>query len=989
MTQENEQMKAKEIMAGCALLAGAACAYQVGDRVSGFEVTAVTPVPEVKGTLVRMTYPKNGAELAWLDRADDNMTFSIAFRTIPQDDTGVAHILEHSVLCGSEKYPVKEPFVELLKSSFATFLNAWTSSDYTAYPVCSRNRKDFLNLVDVYMDAVLHPLSVKSPLAFRQEGWHWDLEGPDAELGRNGIVYSEMKGAFANPERLLYHELHRMLYPDNTYRFVSGGDPARIPDLTFEKYKEFYFRHYHPSNARIFLDGRVDLPAVLAKLDAYLAPYARQAVDASVPLQKPVSAAKKIPYEIAPDENPANKTLVADAWVFAPWKDRERGLAIDVLSDALADSNEAPLTKALLSRGLCEDVSIWCDSDEQRGAVFYAKNVKDGQADEVRRVMRETLEGLAAKGLDHARIAALLDRHEFREREKDTGGFPRGLAYFSDANEAWMYGGDPAEAFRHAHLYASLRAKLKTGWFEKFLREALLDNPHHVQLTMTPSATLAAERAAAEKKALAAVKASWSKKQLDEVLALTRELAAFQKRVDAPEDLAKLPRLAVADVPLRGPERIQSLTWLPCGGSVPVLSPRTGANGITYVKLYFQLHGLTREELADVYLLTKLFGELATEERSALALRSEIDSRLGSFNVSVDVEGQSSGEATAYVVVTVSALEEKKDEIIRLVPEILLKTKFDDVKAIGDILRQQRRSKERGTMGIGARNYADRRAKAALSERGLREEILDGLTQIRHLQKLDDSYAKDGAAICKRLDALRRRIFDTSRIALCCVADNTPADWARGLLTAFPQSAAWWRFAPYGVPPKVAEGFRTPGKVAFAAKASRPGPYVGSSVVAARILSLDYLWDEIRVRGGAYGGSFRVRQDGDGGYLSWNDPKPGRSLGCYDKSGDALRAFAKGDAALDRYVVSAVASTEPYETPSAEVANAATRYLQGRTPEDVQRLRAEMLRTTKGDLLKFADVLDGLVHDGSICVIGGGAAFDSATNQLQRVESVQ
>ena len=661
-------MKAKEIMAGCALLAGAACAYQVGDRVSGFEVTAVTPVPEVKGTLVRMTYPKNGAELAWLDRADDNMTFSIAFRTIPQDDTGVAHILEHSVLCGSEKYPVKEPFVELLKSSFATFLNAWTSSDYTAYPCCSRNRKDFLNLVDVYMDAVLHPLSVKSPLPFRQEGWHWDLEGPDAELGRNGVVYSEMKGAFANPERLLYHELRRMLFPDNTYRFVSGGDPASIPDLTFEKYKDFYFRHYHPSNARIFLDGRVDLPAVLAKLDAYLAPYGRQAVDAAVPFQKPVSAAKTIPYEIAPGENPTNKTLVADAWVFAPWKDRERGLAFDVLSDALADSNEAPLTKALLSRGLCEDVGLWCGGDEQRAATFYAKNVKDGKADEVRRVMRETLEGLAANGLDHARIAAVIDRHEFREREKDTGGFPRGLAYFSDANEAWMYGGDPTEAFRHAHLYAALRAKLKTDWFEKFLREALLDNPHHVQLTMTPSATLAAERAAAEKKALAAVKAGLSKKDLDEVLALTRELAAFQKRADAPEDLAKLPRLAVADVPVRGPERVQALTWIPCGGSVPVLSPRTGANGITYVKLYFQLHGLTREELADVYLLTKLFGELATERCSALALRSEIDSRLGSFNVSVDVEGQSSGEATAYVVVTVSALEEKKDEIVRLVP---------------------------------------------------------------------------------------------------------------------------------------------------------------------------------------------------------------------------------------------------------------------------------------------------------------------------------
>ena len=445
----------------------------------------------------------------------------------------------------------------------------------------------------------------------------------------------------------------------------------------------------------------------------------------------------------------------------------------------------------------------------------------------------------------------------------------------------------------------------------------------------------------------------------------------------------------MADVPVRGPERVQKLTQLDCGGTVPVLSPRTGANGITYVKLYFQLHGLTREELADVYLLTALMGELATRNHSALALRSEIDSSLGGFGVSVDVQGRSDGEAAAYVVVTASALEEKKDEIIRLAPEILLGTKFDDEKAVGKILRQLRRAKERGTMGLGARIYARRRAQAALSERGLRVDILLGIAQIRHLQKLDDAYAKDGAAICKRLDALRNRIFLSSRVALCCLADNTPADWARGLLATIPESSAQWRFAPYGLPPKVAEGFRTPGKVAFAAKSSRPGPYVGSSVVAARILSLDYLWNEIRVRGGAYGSHFHVRPDGDGGYLSWNDPKPGRTLGCYDKSGDALRAFAKSDAALDRYIVSAVASTEPYETPSTEVESAAMRYLQGRTPEDVQRLRGEMLRTTKGDLMKFADVLDGLTKDASICVIGGGEAFDTATNLLQRVESVQ
>ena len=978
----------KKIMAGCALAAGAAGAYQPGDRLHGFEVTAVTPLPEVQGTLVRMTYSKNGAELAWLDRADDNMTFAIVFRTIPEDDTGVAHILEHSVLCGSEKYPVKEPFVDLLKSSFATFLNAWTASDHTAYPVCSRNGKDFLNLIDVYMDAVLHPLSVKSPLAFRQEGWHWDIERADADLSRNGVVYSEMKGAFAKPEELIRHELRRMLFPGNTYSFVSGGDPAHIPELTFEKYKDFYFRHYHPSNAHIFLDGTVDLPAVLAKLDAFLSAYSRRDVDMAVPLQKPVSASKTMEYELAPGESPSGKTLVADAWVFAPWKDREKAVAFDVLSDALAGSNEAPLAKALLSRGLCEDVGLWLGGDEQLAATFYAKNVKDGKVGEVRRVMRETLAELAEKGLDRNRIAAVLDRHEFQEREKDTGGTPRGLAYFWDAATAWAYCGDPAVAFRHAAVYSSLRTKLAAGWFEKFLREALLDNTHHAELTMTPSATLAAERAAAEKKALAAVKAGWTKKELDDALETKRMLTERQNRPDAPEDVAKLPRLAVSDVPLRGPERMQSLTNVPSAGGAPVLRVRTGANGIAYVELHFQLHGLSLEELADVNLLSNLFGELATENRSALALHSEMDSRLGRFSVSAASYGRPDGEAVACVGVSVCALEEKRDEIVRLVPEVLLRTKFDDVKAVGDILRQLRRAKERATMGIGARQYAFRRAAAALSERGVRAEALDGIEQIRHLQKLDDAYVKDGAAICRRLDALRRRIFTRERIALCCMADNTSAEWAAKLLGAFPESGERHGFAPYGLRPKAAEGFRTPGGVAFAAKASRLGPYVGSAVVAARILTLDYLWDEIRVRGGAYGANFSIRPDGDGGYLSWNDPKPGRTLGCYDKSGATLRAFANGDAPLDKYVVSAVAATEPYETPSAQVASAAVRFLQGRSPEDVQRLRAEMLRTTKADVAKFANVLDGLVPEGSICVIGGGEAFADATNLFERVEAV-
>ena len=613
-----------KVLVGCALSCGLAGGEMTplapGASLHGFTVKSVTELPEVKGRLVRMTYEKNGADLAWLDRDDDNKTFAIVFRTIPEDDTGVAHILEHSVLCGSEKYPVKEPFVELLKSSFSTFLNAFTSSDWTAYPVCSRNNADFLNLMDVYLDAVFHPLSVKSPLPFRQEGWHYEVKG--GELTRNGVVLSEMKGAFGNPERLAYHELHRLLFPDNCYGFVSGGDPASIHKLTFEQYKDFYRRHYHPSNARIFLDGRVDLPTTLAKLDSYLSAYPRTEVKTAVPLQTPVQAEKTIPYEIGADDSAADKTLLAEGWVIGTFRDRETHLAFDVLSDVLASSNEDPLKKALLEKNLCEDVNLGVGGAEQLTATLFVKNAKDGKADAIRQVVRETFARLAKDGLDHARLNAVLDRHEFNDREKDSGGFPRGLLFFEDALDQWLYGGDPADAFRSEGLYRSLRAKVGQGWFEAFLKRTLIDNPHHVKLTMTASKTLGEERRTAEKMELAAIQAKWTPAEREKIMAECKALEAFQKKVDAPEDLAKLPRLSLKDIPEKGP--VPESTTATVGG-VKVIRAKTAANGIAYLELYFELAGFSAEELSDAAVLAGMLEELPTAKRSVLELKNALD----------------------------------------------------------------------------------------------------------------------------------------------------------------------------------------------------------------------------------------------------------------------------------------------------------------------------------------------------------------------------
>ena len=954
-----------------------------GATIHGFTVKSVTDLPEVKGRLVRMTYEKNGADLAWLDRDDDNKTFAIMFRTIPDDDTGVAHIIEHSVLCGSEKYPVKKPFVELLKSSFATYLNAWTAPDCTTYPVCSRNNADFLNLTDVYLDAVFHPLSVKGPLPFRQEGWHYEMK--DGELTRNGVVLSEMKGAFGNPHRLAFTEVNRMLFPDNCYGRCSGGDPASIHYLTFEKYRDFYFRHYHPSNARIFLDGRVDMPAMLAKLDSFLSTYGRREIEAPIPLQKPVAAEKTMPYEVGEDDSEEDQTGLVEGWVYGTWRDREEELALKVLFDALADSNEAPLKKALLGRGLCEDVDFSLNGGRaQMCAYLFVKNVKDGKVDEVRRTVRETLERAVAEGLDRRRIAALVDRREFRDRERDTGGTPRGLVHVSAACDQWLYGGDPADAFKTEHLYKSLRERISQGWFEKLLKKAILDNPHHATLTMIPSRTLGGERRQAEKAELAAIQAKWSEEELSRVKDEARELEEFQKNGDSPEDLAKLPVLSLGDIPEEGPV----LEWTEADvGGTRVFRVKTSANGIAYLDLYFELRGCSREDLSDAAVLAEVLGELPTAKRGVQELKNELDANLGRFNTDVKVFARpgDAKSAKAYLVVRVSALEAKLGEIARLAPEVLAETSFD-AKLIGDHVKQGRRSIEEETVGVYGYQYASMRAAASQSVHGAVNECFRGISFLRRLQAVDDSFEEGGEDFCRRLSSLSRRVF-ARRGLTAFVSDNVEAGRLESVFAKFPQEAEVQDVAMLPMP-AMREGFRTTGKIAGTAKASFPGICTGSGCVAAHMLSLDYLWNEIRVLGGAYGGGFSIRTSGLARYASWNDPNPARSLGVYDRSGDALRKIVQDSPSLDKYIVGTVADTEPYLTPSVEMSSAAGLALSGRTPEDEQRLRREMLRTTKADLMRFADTLDSLTNSPAICVVGGTAQIDACTNLLDKVESV-
>ena len=945
---------------------------QAGDRLQGFVVRTVEELPDIRARFVRMTYEKNGADLVWLARAEENKTFGIAFRTPPGDDTGVAHILEHSVLCGSGRFPVKEPFVELLKSSMATYLNASTWPDLTCYPVSTRNARDFSNLIEVYLDAVFDPRCVREPWVLDQEGWHYEAAG-DGSLTRSGVVYSEMKGAFASPDTVAFHGLKRLLFPDTCYGFVSGGDPAHIPELTFDAFRAFYAKHYHPSNARIFLDGDLDLASVLAQLDRVLSRYDRAEVKSQIPLQRPVARRESVRYESAVEDR---RVILKDGWVFSSFADRETQLVFDVLSDYFTGTNESPLKKALLDAGLCDDVDFYATSFKQLMACVTVRNTTPDQADACRRVIRETFEKACREGLDRKRLLAILDKLEFQRLELDTGRSPKGIVLMNLAMDGWIHDGNPADAFRFSELFSAVRAKLGDRLFESCLERFVLANPHRAELTLLPSATLGAERAKAEAEKLAAFRESLPLEELTRLTEGAFALKARQSAADRPEDLATLPRLRVADVPLEG--RVT-----PCATSVTdgvtVLRPDVDVEGLFYLRLSFKVDDLSDDELRDLPLLASLVGQLRTAKRSAVDLQTAIDGTFGDF--SLDPSAFLRG---TWLTVNVSALNRRQDEVLALVPEILFETSFDDARAIADLRTQVRERLERAASRSGD-SFAMRRAVRGFSETARQAELLEGIDQIRRLQ--EPACTTDFAALAKK-------VFMRERLTVTATAGATDA-FVADLIRSVP---ARGEAAPSSVqgragvrpPPAVSEGFEIPGDIAFSALGAHlPSGQQrrGEHLVAGRIVSLDHLWNAVRVKGGAYGASHFVSQSGNVVFRSYRDPNPAGARQAFLKAGQALRDFVASKQSFEKFQVASIGTLEPYRSPKVEVdAVLAERHFAGRTPEDLQRTRREVLSVTPAALLKVADELDAAVTNGVLCVVGAKSILDSCA--LDRVEPI-
>ena len=933
-----------------------------GQKLHGFTVDRVRAVAELSANLVEMSHDKTGAKLCWVDNGESNKLFSIAFKTLPEDSTGVFHILEHSVLCGSDKFPVKEPFVELLKSSMNTFLNAMTFPDKTMYPVSSRNDQDFMNLTEVYLDAVFAPAIRHNKNIFYQEGWHVEMDGPDATPTYKGVVFNEMKGAMSSVDEVIMEGMLAAAYPDTCYGYNSGGDPRVIPELTYEKYMSMYNRYYHPSNSRIWLDGAVPLDRVLEMIDEYLSRFERSDEKHVIAMQQPRACEKTQYYEVSEADGTDNKAMLTLGKIIGTWQDVTRCYAADILADAIAGSNEAPLKRAVMSAGLCQDMSMEAESSiAQPGMMLTVKNIDPANAPAIRELIRKTCLELCEKGLDKADLMASINRYEFRLREPNE---PAGLMRNIMALNTWLHDGDPLTYLVYDEVFAELRAMVDNGGFEQLLNDLLVKEDDMVVLHTLPSTTLGEEMRAEEAAKLAASSAAWTEEEKAAVLKMNEELHAWQQTPDSPEQLATLPVLDLAEV---SPDPMLLHTEETQIDGTTVLYHRAATSGIVHLNYYFRLTDCSLPELTALKGAGLLLGKLPTKKHSAAELQQIVKLHLGRLNFSVECKEKADcrDAATPVLRVNCSVMADKVALAKDLIHEILSETDFTQVEKIREMALQMAEEARQFCIG-GGHVLALKAALSHYSASGAAEEALQGYTSVKACLDLaanfDDRIAdyvalaqsKLAAAVCK------------ARLVLSVTA-NEPIDVAP-ILADYPAGTAVAPTAAYTTDVPMKRGVKIPAQIGYGVLASDLGrEWDESGRVAANILSLSYLWNVIRVQGGAYGCGLRLGPNAAAAY-SYRDPTPARSLQMYRGAADFLREFVASGERIDKFVISTIAETEPLMSPRDEGAVADGRWFSGRTEADLRQQRAQILATDGEKLLTWCPVLEHMA-DGAVAVV--------------------
>ena len=936
------------------------------DQMHGFTVTRVRDIAEIEGQLVEMTHDKTGARVVWADNGEENKLFSVGFRTLPEDSTGVFHILEHSVLCGSDRFPVKEPFVELLKTSMNTFLNAMTYSDKTLYPVSSRIKQDYLNLMEVYLDAVFRPAILTDPNIFYQEGWHIDTaeEAP----AYKGVVFNEMKGAMSDVDQLAERTMGKILFPDNCYGYNSGGDPDAIVDLTYEQFIAAYKKFYHPSNSYIYLDGDVPLEETLEMIDSYIGGMDRLDDLPEIAVQEPVTARRSMPFDAGEGND---KGVVACGRIVGSWADRDEMLALSVVLEQLADSNESPLKRAVLSTGLAEDVEVYVsDGIAQPYLMMIFRGVADpeGDADRLLDTACEAVNKAASEGIPAKDIEASINQLDFRFRQYPE---PQGLYRANAAFSSWLYGGDPAIYLTTGEAIDNLRKMALEDCFSGLAKDLLGKKDAYSVLTLVPDAGYGEKEAKAEADYVKATVDAMSKEEKEALGKLNSDLLEWQQTPDSDEAVAKIPRLALSDI---SPEPELFPTEMMKAGGNEVLFHKIPSNGIVYISAYFPVTGLSLEELPAAALITEFYKDLPTENYDVLALQNELRMHVGSMSFGLDIlaADDTVKECTPCIRARAAVLEEKLPEAERLMTEILLHTRFDDRALMRELIKQIDEDGKRAAVSSGHR-LALYEARSHWSARDAVAEAVSGYGFIRYMHRMSE--ASD-----ENLDAFTALVKDT--VGSCVNRDNvilseTASAYSdlAGLVSMLPEGKDQPQRAHYVSDLPEHMGIQIPAAVSFSVlsydMAAAGLKMNGSMSVAANIIGLAHLWNSIRVQGGAYGASMTAGRTGSMFCYTYRDPNPSRSLGILRTLPEFIEEFASApDADIDGYIISTISSTEPLLSPAAKGRAADDFVFSGFTDEDRIRFRKEMLDTKPEDLLAQKEALRLMAESGCTCVAG-------------------
>ena len=938
---------------------------KVNDIIHGFTVTRTAPAPDCGSELIEMQHIKTGARLVWLKNSGENKLFSVAFKTPPTDDTGIFHILEHSVLGGSEKYPVKEPFLELMKGTMNTFLNAMTYPDKTVFPVSSRNDTDFMNLTRVYLDAVFAPAIYYNPNIFYQEGWHIEMRSSSDTPVYKGVVFNEMKGAMSSVYSRMESDMMQALYPDSCYRFESGGLPESIPDLSYEQFIQGHKTYYHPSNAYIYLDGPVDIDSVLELIDGeYLCRFDKREVENDIPVQAPIApTVKKSYYEISPDEEESNHTYYLIGKVLGSWQDREKITAASVLGEALTGSNDAPLKRALLDTGLCLDVSLEVsDGIMQPFGCIAINNTDEENCGSLKETLRSAVSELCEKGIGSELLTAAINRLEFRYR---AGGEPRGLTRNINALSAWLYGGDPLLYLEMGEVFDSLRAKTESGYFEELLRQWLLEEEGTAELYLLPSRTYGDEQKADEAKRLAAIVDGLACEEKDVIVEQNRKLDEWQQSVDTAEQLATMPHLAISEV---GEEPLSFDTEVTDINGITVLRHPSSDEGIAAVSLYFSLADCTEEELSAAAAMSELLGELPTADSSAAELQRRITGLLGSITYNVDVFSKQgvTDKCSPYFSVTARFLDKNTDEALALIAEIITKTSFDDKDTVKELLLQTDENYKQSIITNG-HTYSMTRVRACLSAESAVTELVSGYEGYKRIHEAVKAPEKLIAAV----KTLSSRIVCRARLTASVTGDISP----EALITALPEGTApAVKEMSFRLDLPAKQGVVIPAGVSYSAMAF-PDNSADTAVrkVLFRALSLEYLWNEVRVKGGAYGTGAFMTASGEQSFFSYRDPSPAATLDICAKAADFTEQYCAGEPDITQYIISSVAKDEPLMSDGNKSRKADGLWFRGITDEERAAEKKRMLGVTAKQLREAAEKLR---TTGNICVMGTESAME-------------